>query len=194
MDCSPPGSSLHGILQARVLEWVALSFSRGSSWCRDRTQVSCIPGRHFNLWATREAQSNSQSSRIKPRWAIFTLMVRPRPVFKEHTITWEEFMNGVRQCRNISVLKWFGDIPLGQEVSTCCRVTKPVRHNYWSPVLQLLKPVPLEPLLCNKRSRHNQKPPRKSSSHLPQLEKACTQQRRPSTTKMLKKKGKFKNK
>ena len=55
MDCSLPGSSLHGILQARVLEWVAFSFSRGSSQPRDRTQVSCIPGRHFNLWATREA-------------------------------------------------------------------------------------------------------------------------------------------
>ena len=56
MDCSLPGSSLHGILQARVLEWVAISFSRGSSWSRDRTWVSCIPGRRFNLWATREAR------------------------------------------------------------------------------------------------------------------------------------------
>ena len=49
MDCSLPGSSLHGILQARVLEWVAISFSRGSSRPRDRTWVSCIPGRCFNL-------------------------------------------------------------------------------------------------------------------------------------------------
>ena len=56
MDCSLPGSSLHGILQARVLEWVAISFSRGSARPRDRTRVSCIPGRGFNLWATREAQ------------------------------------------------------------------------------------------------------------------------------------------
>ena len=56
MDCSPPGSSAHGILQARILEWLAISFSRGSSLPRDRTQVSC--GRHFNLWATREAQES----------------------------------------------------------------------------------------------------------------------------------------
>ena len=56
MDCSLPGSSLHGILQARVLEWVAISFSRGSSRPRDRTRVSCIPGRRFNLWAPREAR------------------------------------------------------------------------------------------------------------------------------------------
>ena len=51
---SPPNSSVHGILQARILEWVAISFSRGSSWPRDWTQVSHIAGRRFNLWATRE--------------------------------------------------------------------------------------------------------------------------------------------
>ena len=47
MDYSPPGSSVHGIFQARTLEWVAVSFSRGSSQPRDRTQVSLIAGRHF---------------------------------------------------------------------------------------------------------------------------------------------------
>ena len=52
MDCNLPGSSLHGILQARVLEWVAISFSRGSSPPRDWTLVSRIAGRCFNLWAT----------------------------------------------------------------------------------------------------------------------------------------------
>ena len=55
MVYSPLGSSVHEILQARVLEWVAIPFSRGSSQPRDRTQVSRIAGRHFNLWATREA-------------------------------------------------------------------------------------------------------------------------------------------
>ena len=47
MDCSPPGYSVHGILQARILEWVAISFSRGSSWPRDQIQVPCIAGRFF---------------------------------------------------------------------------------------------------------------------------------------------------
>ena len=47
MDCSLPGSSVHGILQARVLEWVAIVLSRGSSWPRDWTQVSCIADRRF---------------------------------------------------------------------------------------------------------------------------------------------------
>ena len=49
MDCSPPGSSIHGILQTRILEWVAISFSRESSQPRDQTQVSHISGRRFNL-------------------------------------------------------------------------------------------------------------------------------------------------
>ena len=56
MFCSLPGSSIHGIFQARVLEWVAISFSRGSSQPRDRTQVSHIAGRCFNLCTTRSSQ------------------------------------------------------------------------------------------------------------------------------------------
>ena len=56
MDCSPPGSSVHGILQARILEWVAMPSSRRSSQPRDLTQVSHIAGRFFTIWTTREAQ------------------------------------------------------------------------------------------------------------------------------------------
>ena len=51
----PHGLTVYGILQARMLEWVAFSFSRGSSQPRDRTRVSCIAGRFFTNWATREA-------------------------------------------------------------------------------------------------------------------------------------------
>ena len=54
MDFSPPGSSVHEILQARILEWVAISFSRRSSQPRDRTWVSCITGRCFTYCATRK--------------------------------------------------------------------------------------------------------------------------------------------
>ena len=52
---SLPGSSVHGILQARILEWVAIPFSRASSWPMDWTQVSCITGRFFTIWATKGA-------------------------------------------------------------------------------------------------------------------------------------------
>ena len=59
MDHSLPCSSIHGIFQARVLEWGAISFSRGSSQPRNRTWVSCIVGRRFTIWATREVLSLS---------------------------------------------------------------------------------------------------------------------------------------
>ena len=55
MDCSPPGSSVHGIVQARILEWVAMFPSRGSSQPRDQTQISCIGRWILCRWATREA-------------------------------------------------------------------------------------------------------------------------------------------
>ena len=57
MNCSLPGSSVHGIFQARILAWVANSFSRGSSLHTVRTRVSCIAGRFFTVWATRKAQT-----------------------------------------------------------------------------------------------------------------------------------------
>jgi len=53
MDCSPPGSSVHGILQGRILEWVAILFSRGSSQPRDRDWFSQTASRFFTIWATR---------------------------------------------------------------------------------------------------------------------------------------------
>ena len=55
MDCSPPGSSVHGILQEKLLEWAVMPSSRGASQPRDLTQVFCIAGRFLTSWATREA-------------------------------------------------------------------------------------------------------------------------------------------
>ena len=54
VNYGPPGSSVHWILQARMLEWIAMPSSRGSSQPRDQTQVCCIAGRFFTIWATRE--------------------------------------------------------------------------------------------------------------------------------------------
>ena len=65
MDCSPPGSSLSMGFQARILGWVAIPFSRGSSWPRDGIQESCIAGRFFTILATREAGS------LGKIWQIF---------------------------------------------------------------------------------------------------------------------------
>ena len=55
VDCSPPGSSVYRIFQARIVEWIAISFSRGSSRPRNQTKVSCVAGRFFTYWARREA-------------------------------------------------------------------------------------------------------------------------------------------
>ena len=65
VDCSPPGSSIHGILQARILEWVAISFSRGSSRPRDQTWVSHILGRRFTILVTREVPLIIKEMQIK---------------------------------------------------------------------------------------------------------------------------------
>ena len=54
--CNPMDYTVHGILQARILEWIAFPFSRGSSQPRDQTQISCIAGGFFTNLATREAQ------------------------------------------------------------------------------------------------------------------------------------------
>ena len=55
MDCGSPGFSVRGLLQARILEWVDMPFSGGSSWPRDRTWASRIAGRLFTIWVTRDA-------------------------------------------------------------------------------------------------------------------------------------------
>ena len=67
MDCSLSGSSVRGIFQARVLEWIAISFSRGSFQPRNRTQVSRIAGRRFTSWATREAKVS-----VRERFVIYS--------------------------------------------------------------------------------------------------------------------------
>ena len=62
MDCSPPGSSVHGILQARILGWVVIPFSRGSSRPRDQTRVSCIARRLFTFWPPGKPQPGIKST------------------------------------------------------------------------------------------------------------------------------------
>ena len=64
MDYKLPGFSVHGILQARIREWVAIPSSKGSSLSRDWTQVSCIAGGFFTIWATTEAYNGVQCQRM----------------------------------------------------------------------------------------------------------------------------------
>ena len=74
MDCSLPGSSVHGISQARILEWVAIPFSRGSSWPRDWNRISCISGRFFIIWVTREAHNLNEYKSLPMRPGVLRFM------------------------------------------------------------------------------------------------------------------------
>ena len=79
MDCSLPGSSVHGILQARIPKWVAIPFSRGSSWPRDRTQISCIVGRFLTI-STRSHQGvdTPLNQWLSARWFFLPSGTRQR--------------------------------------------------------------------------------------------------------------------
>ena len=81
VGCSPPGSSVHGILQAMVLEWVAISFSRGTSQSRNWTQVSHTAGRYFTDWATWETQPRDQGWVFCMAGRFFTIWAISKPLY-----------------------------------------------------------------------------------------------------------------
>ena len=70
MDCSLPGSSVHGILQVGIPKWLAISFSRGLFWLKNGTCVSCTAGRPFTIWAIREALGKGDS--IMQKWMKYS--------------------------------------------------------------------------------------------------------------------------
>ena len=98
MDCSLPGSSVHGILQVRIVEWVTIPFSRGSSWPRDQTQVSYTAGRFFIIWATREGfcrksrlESDGKSSvtygtSLVAQWLRICLPMQGTQIWRSHML------------------------------------------------------------------------------------------------------------
>ena len=110
MDCSLPGSTIHGIFQARILEWVAISFSRRSSWPRDWTLISHIVVRRFMVWATKEVLYKILSCLNFPFLWIqdmkhFTCLIRhsyyvnclfmPVAPFSTHLCVWVSLMLGI---------------------------------------------------------------------------------------------------
>ena len=94
-DCSLPGSSVHGISQARIMEWVAMSFSRGSSWPRDWTCISCIAGG----FCTAEPLSNKRhiSDHSSERKNFSRVGLRQQEFTGQNTV--EEEATGVRACK-----------------------------------------------------------------------------------------------
>ena len=78
--CDPMGHTVHGILQARILKWVAFPFSRASSWPRNQTRVFCIAGRFFTNWGMREAQ-------LFPKYYFIPLQALPEPEVAQSCLT-----------------------------------------------------------------------------------------------------------
>ena len=130
MDCGLPG--VHGILQARTLEWVAISFSRESSWPRDQTRVSCIAGRCFTLWVTREGKgSNSwQKKKKKVRivkretkeWAAIVKPTGRNPLPPTHlNYSW----------RGSSRIQWPEPLIESDRICGFCRINRTIPKLAW---------------------------------------------------------------
>ena len=172
VDCSPSGSSVHGILQAKILEWVAMPFFRGSSWPSDQTWVSCIASRFSAIWVTREAPWVSSRELFIPEqgsdvgnreclglsdWAWQDEGHRPRVIWnrsrgERSTIGthWTSLM--VQWLRILLPFQRTQVWSLVREDSTCRGATKPVCHNYWACFLQLLKPKHPRAMLCEREA------------------------------------------
>ena len=120
MDCSLPGSFLHGIFQARVLEWVAISFSRRSSQPRDWTRVSHIVGKRFTIWATRQVIlpfKRSKQNVLSDKFYPVGLHVNKQYTFTKGllpVILWESYsiLHGRKTCleKQVSIHKFYRSI------------------------------------------------------------------------------------
>ena len=116
---SLPGSSVHGIFQARVLEWVAISFSRRSSQLRDWTWVSCIAGWFFTVWVTREVTSNEYNLREwRPHTSWAKQLIRPRDGIPDTDLgTWRCYWRHWLSCTSeeCSYLDGWADLLLPEQ-------------------------------------------------------------------------------
>ena len=112
IDCKPSGSSVHRISQARILEWIAISFSRGSSWSRDQIHISCIVGRFFTIWATRkDKQCLGSNNWGSDTWIITWRMIKVSPDRREETARsrkrGSEFTGGRAERGDCSLRIWY---------------------------------------------------------------------------------------
>ena len=125
MDCSLPGSSVHGILQARMLEWVVIPFSRESSQPRDWTWISCIVGRFFTVWATREAP-------------FHRYYVNNRDVLSPSTDTFEMKSSSVLPMASFFARSHFPITPKGNPGRLCLMPRRDLNSMFWCQPLFLL--------------------------------------------------------
>ena len=120
MVCSQPSSSVHGILQARILEWIAIPFSRGSSRCREETQVSGIAGMNFTIWATREVSVQYTSK-------IFPLVTTYNPITTTATKIcqriWATIIAHGKDCSGLQQISAFALIPPQSILNIVTKIT-----------------------------------------------------------------------
>ena len=103
MDYGPPRPSVHGILQARILEWAVISFSRGSSWPRDRTCIYYIGRQSLYCWATREAYTHTHTHTHKYIYSMRRQMVMVLSCLHCHlTKTLERYNKITQQNKTIT--------------------------------------------------------------------------------------------
>ena len=143
VDNSPPGSSVHGILQARIQEWITIPFSKGSSWPRDQTLVSCISGRFFTIWATKDAPKK------------YYIPIKIAEIKHNDRSFPSGLVVNALQHRGHRFKPWSGKISHASEQLSPCNywahALDPAGHSYQS--LHAL-----EPALYNKISHCNKKP------------------------------------
>ena len=118
MDCSLLDSSACEILQARILEWLAVHFSRRSFWFRDWTQVSCIVSRFFMVWATREGQIIYTNHLL---WQVHFQMLRNKQWVEKRSY-WPLSLRIWKTKRNKQIManKWFNSVQFSSVQSLSC--------------------------------------------------------------------------
>ena len=127
VDCSPPGSSVHGIYQARILEWVAISSSRGSSRLRDQNCISCIDGILYH-WVTWEDRKHFKlwSFLLPPSLEMWTVRVQRRKLLDRVSGSprggWSHLEAVVHTQARQRELSWRGIIALLHREERCARL------------------------------------------------------------------------
>ena len=127
LDCSPPGSSVHGILQERILVWVAMPSSRGSSQPRNWTCLSCITGGFLTLWATMEAPWYYLAAKLLKLLILELVLVRSCASVPPVSSRWA----GVGTGRTLGWADSWGRTPLLQAEPQCFSLHK-AEGSFWN--------------------------------------------------------------
>ena len=151
--CNPMDYTVHGILQARILEWIAFPFSRGPSQPRDQSQVSCIAGGFFTSWAIREAWSKTDSHFLSGESILLCSpsLANTDTVHRNSVLT-KRSLGCCWSCRNdrsdLHSFLWILPTP-----AVHCQV-RPGCHTTW---LWKRLQLPFTPILCQLVSRQTGK-------------------------------------